>query len=138
MLTDVGLAAGAQDGLLEIGKLWQCFPENPASWPSDLGKKLTEGYYDTVIFMFPDAVGLGFDGVERVFTKFNYERVLVINGRRRFFILDSHSRKALIFRRFMARAWGFEMLLVPFILVIAAVLAFYDALTGQSQQKRSV
>lgn len=138
MLSDIGLTVDAREQLPAISNLWQYPPQSPSSWSPELRKKLMEGFYDTVIFMVPDAVGLRFKGVERAFEGSKYEHILVMNGRRRFFVLDGDSRRAMAMRRFMAYAWGFEMLLAPFILVVAAVLALFDALTGQSQQKRTI
>lgn len=84
--------------------------------------------YDTIVFLYADAIGIGWDNFEKKMFRFSPAQFTVINGRRRIFLWDSESRRMLRQRRFMAQAWWLEWLLAPWLLVVSAIYALADML----------
>ncbi len=111
-------------------------PEKYRSWPSGIYtdidlSDLSSRNYDTVVFLYHDPIGLGWENLEKALKKLNASQYIVINGRRREFIWDPSARRVLAFRRFLVRAWWLELLFVP--LVWATAIFFYlsDAISGK-------
>lgn len=88
--------------------------------------KLTADQYDTVIFLYADAIGLGWNDFERRMLHLVSAQFIVINGRRRIFIWNAESRRKLDWRRFVAQAWWWEWLFAPWLLVISTFYALTD------------
>lgn len=89
---------------------------------------------DTVVLLYPDALGLGFRALEREVwsLKKTWASVRVLNGRRRFFLLDGPSRRALALRR--AAEWsmvGEWFALAGFVVVTPLMLA-WDWIRGRT------
>jgi len=59
------------------------------------------GDADTIVLLYPDAIGLGFGAIERRLPR--GARIVVLNGRRREFPLDRRTRAALRKRRLLER-----------------------------------
>ena len=110
--------------------------EGPYQHRSWISKELTElssdelakSNYDTIVFLYSDAIGLGWEGVERKMHRLKTAQYIVINGRRRIFVWDATSRRALAFRRLVSRAWWLELFLSPVLWIVAMILAQYDAM----------
>lgn len=104
---------------------------------AQLDERVTGNGYDTIVFLYADAIGLGWEATEKAFSRIKVAQYVVINGRRRVFLWDGASRRALAWRRRIIRTWWLEVLLVPAVLVAAAVFAGWDALTGATRDADS-
>ncbi len=87
--------------------------------------------YDTVLLLYPDAIGQGWGAVESALIALPGVRLWVINGRRRMFRLDPAIRCGLRLRRWLS-TWrlaeiGFALAIVPLALTLAAA----DAARGR-------
>lgn len=116
-----------------LENLWYAPAQQTNKWPRNLRENLGSGLYDAVIFLYPDATGLGWRPVEKALAAQNAPLYLVINGRRRVFFWEPGSRFALAWRRGLARGWPLEMLFGLGVLGAGAVLAAYDGLTGKNK-----
>lgn len=92
--------------------------------------------YDTVILLYPDAIGLGWGKIERRLAQLNDVTILVINGRRRVFILDREMRCALTLRRLLDLSCLVEIILCIGIFPAAMLTAGYDILMHWKTQLR--
>jgi hypothetical protein len=87
-------------------------------------------HFDTIVLVYPDAVGLTWGGLERSASKIA-STVIIANGRRRLLTWDRQIARSLGLRRFLSNtrlmecAWG--VLIVP----TAAVLAAFDFARGR-------
>jgi hypothetical protein len=129
-------ARGANIALLTHENLLAEIPEKHRSWPSRIFSdfdvsNLSRKNYDTVVLLYHDPIGLGWEDLEKTLKKIHVSQYVVINGRRREFIWDQSARRAIAFRRFLAKAWWLELLLVPLVWVIATFFYLSDALTGK-------
>ncbi len=96
-------------------------------------KKGTDIYHairraTTIILLYPDANGLGFNWLEWLIlgNKQPFTNVKVLNGRRRLFVLSHAVYLQLMLRRFMERTMLAELLtIIPFV-IISPVLLLYD------------
>lgn len=93
--------------------------------------------YDTVVFLYADAIGIGWGDFEREMLRFAPAQFIVINGRRRIFFWDPESRKMLRWRRFMALAWWLEWFLAPWLLITSTFYAFSDMLRSKKTRQSS-
>lgn len=89
--------------------------------------------YDTVVLLYPDAIGLGWGPVERSLRDLRARQYLIINGRRRIFVWDDASRCALAWRRLLYRVSFSEALFAALIFVAGAWFAAADLWTGRTQ-----
>ncbi len=89
--------------------------------------------YDAVVFLYPDAVGFGWNRTERKLAALKIPRQYVLNGRRRFFQPDSSARRRLLGRRFLERTWLVEFALALVFALVSVPLALYDFLTKGSK-----
>lgn len=89
---------------------------------------------DTIILLYPDAIGLGFAGIERIIAtqKSVWTNVHVLNGRRRCFHLNSATRRGLRLRRVLARTMFVEFLMLPIFVIATPVLWVIDAMRGRT------
>lgn len=88
---------------------------------------------DTVIFLYPDAIGLGFRPIEsQIFkTKKTSAAVRVLNGRKREFLLSRSVRWRLYMRRFLERWMLGEILALVIFLLATPVLLIPDLVRGR-------
>ncbi len=132
----VKYAANASVELLAEPTLLEMIPERHRSWIKKIWtelrvESLNRNAYDTIIYLYSDAIGLGWGEIERKLLRLKAAQYLVINGRRRIFVWNRDSRRALALRRFIAKTWVLEMLLVPALLCVSGILALYDSLAGE-------
>jgi len=88
--------------------------------------------FDTIILVYPDALGLGWSGVESKLLTGLHVPLFFANGRRRLMRLDSAARRALAWRRLLATSRFTELCLSMFIIPLAMFWAAKDALRGKS------
>jgi len=99
---------------------------------------LSGSQYDTIVFLYADAIGMGWDDFEKKMFRFSHAQIIVINGRRRIFLWDPDSRRMLRQRRFMAQAWWLEWILAPWLLVVSTIHALADRLFLPSKKSGQV
>jgi len=89
---------------------------------------------DTVILLYPDAIGLGFGAVERSVQRHKRDgaAVEVLNGRRRVFPLNNAARLGLRLRRLLEWSMLPELLFLPVFVVATPLLWAVDALRGRT------
>jgi len=88
--------------------------------------------FDTVIVVYPDALGLGRSGVEAGLLRSARVPLYFVNGRRRIMPLDSAARRALSWHRLLATTRLTELCLSLLIIPLAMFWAALDALRGKS------
>ena len=88
---------------------------------------------DRVLLLYPDAVGLGWRTIEQAVRDAapGSSPIEVLNGRRRRFVLDSRTRRALWLRRVLERTMVVELLAAPLIVGLAPALWVIDAIRGR-------
>jgi hypothetical protein len=94
--------------------------------------------FDSVILVYPDALGLGWSGVERKLLTGLKAPLFFANGRRRLMRLDSSTRRRLVWHRFLANSRLAELLLGVIVIPFAILCATVDALRGKSDRKSVV
>jgi len=139
-------APSTEVDLLVEATLVDRIPEEFRQWPRVLSimqepdatmvRTLTGGGYDTIVLLYPDAIGLGWGHVERIVAHLNPPHTLVINGRRRVFAWDKKSRRMLTWRRLVESSWVLELVMIPTVLLVSVLLGAWDALAGP-RRKRS-
>lgn len=87
---------------------------------------------DTVVLVYPDALGLGFGNFESRLLAAGAKNVVVVSGRRRLFPLTATARRSLRWRRVIASARFPEFAAALVLIPLAAVLAGYDRLRGRT------
>ena len=91
------------------------------------GATLASERYDTVVLIYPDALGLSWSRVEaRALAAAG--TVVIVNGRRRLFTLDRVVRRGLMWRRFLANTRLVQALLGVAVVPLATALAASDSL----------
>lgn len=88
---------------------------------------------DTVVLLYPDAIGLGFAALERFARKAKkpWAAIRVLNGRKRDFLLYCGMQRSLKLKRFVERTMLGEMLFIlPFALLTPLMLA-WDWMRGR-------
>ena len=88
------------------------------------------GPWDTIVLVYPDALGLSWAPLEQA-ARAMCGSVVVVNGRRRAFMLTPASVRALAWRRLLATTRALELLATLALLPLAAALATFDALCGR-------
>lgn len=86
---------------------------------------------NTVLLVYPDALGLTFGGLERRLRSSGADNVVVVTGRRRFFPLTATARRALAWRRVLASTRIVELAGAVAVIPVAAILAVHDRLRGR-------
>lgn len=89
---------------------------------------IVRGTYDATVLLYPDAVGLGWERIERRLVRAGVAPLMVLNGRRRAFVLDRPARRALIARRWIALSAVGDVTLVVVLAVSGLVLGLADLL----------
>jgi hypothetical protein len=89
---------------------------------------------DTVVLLYPDAIGLGFSSVERVVMahKRAWAGVEVLNGRRRRFRLNGATRTGLRLRRLLEWTMLPELIFLPVFIVATSLLWVADLVRGRT------
>lgn len=84
---------------------------------------------DSVLIIYPDALGLGWAPLE---SRLPSASVYAVNGRRRIFPFNAHTRRKLRWTRLLASTRVTELLATIAIVPLAAGLAAWDVLRGKS------
>lgn len=87
--------------------------------------------FDTIVLLFPDAVGLGWGGLERSLLSLAGRHYWVINGRRRVFRWDPKIRRILAGKRILYHLSFLEILLVFPVVILGAGYALKDRIIGK-------
>src|SRR5262249_21780205 len=90
---------------------------------------------DTVVLVYPDALGLTFGRLERRLIAEGATNIVIVTGRRRLFPLSSRALRSFRWRRLLASTRIGELMAAIAILPVAAALAGYDWLTSGSQAR---
>ena len=99
--------------------------------PVASGASLAAERYDTIVLIYPDALGLSWSRAEaRALAAAG--TVAIVNGRRRLFTLDRVVRRGLMWRRFLANTRMVQVMLGVAIVPLAAALAASDNLRRRS------
>lgn len=77
---------------------------------------------DELVLLYPDAIGLGFLGIERVIRRSVPSPPTVITGRGREFALDSRTHRQLLARRALEWTMLFELAVATPVFVVATPL----------------
>ncbi len=106
-----------------------------AEWvrSDDPGLKSRVADADRVVLLYPDSIGLGFMPIERLVLshKSPLADVVVLNGRRREFRLNTATRLGLRLRRLLEWTMLPEMLMLPIFIIATPVLWTVDAVRGR-------
>jgi hypothetical protein len=88
---------------------------------------------DTLVLLYPDAIGLGYSSLERKIGRIKKvtAAVRVLNGRRRDFTLDRATLRALRVRRCIEHLMLGEVLFVPVFLCLTPILLLIDWAQGR-------
>lgn len=115
-----------------------CFFEH---WPDGIfvNADTDSGWYhnlseaDTIVLLYPDAIGLGFAQIEsRVAqAKKKWAAVRVLNGRKRSFLLTPFVRAQLVTRRFLERSMLGEIIFTALFIVITPLFVMIDRVKGR-------
>jgi hypothetical protein len=85
-----------------------------------------------IVLLYPDAIGIGFNRVERIVrARANHAILQVVNGRRRVFLLDDATARALRLRRFLEETMVLEAVMGLGLLVATPVLLAFDLARGR-------
>jgi hypothetical protein len=82
-----------------------------------------------IVLLYPDAIGLGFAGIERRLSR--DVSVGVLNGRRREFVLDRRTRTALLVRRVLERTMAGEAFALVVLALATPPLLLADLVRGR-------
>ena len=88
---------------------------------------------ETVVLLYPDAIGLGFGAIERqvLRNRRGRHRARVLNGRKRDFLLTPPVRRGLRLRRMLERTMAGELLFVLVFLVATPLMLSLDLVRGR-------
>lgn len=93
---------------------------------SALARDADEGRYQAIVLVWPDALGLGQEALQR---RTSHSPLLIaMNGRRRAFPLDASARRTLSIRRYFAHTRLAEAAFALCVFPIAGVCALIDAI----------
>ena len=82
--------------------------------------------FDTIVLVYPDALGLTFGALERRLLAAGASNVVVLTGRRRLFPLSSRARRSFRWRRWLASTRIVELMAAMAVIPAAALLAGFD------------
>lgn len=102
------------------------FPDSKAVLLKDIPHTAEE-----VILLFPDAIGLGFNSLEKK-CKDRFKRIMVLNGRKRQFILNDTMKRKLLLRRFLECSFLPELCFMPILLFWGLFFTLKDSLRGRT------
>ncbi len=88
---------------------------------------------ETVVLLYPDAIGLGFGAIERQVLRRHGggRQTRVLNGRRRDFLLTPSVRRGLRLRRILERTMAGELLFGLVFLVATPLMLSFDLVRGR-------
>ena len=87
---------------------------------------------DKIVLLYPDAIGIGFAGIERQIRALAPRAAIhVLNGRRRSFELDAKTRRALALRRFLGRSMVVELCFGAALVLVTPFLLAADLVAGR-------
>lgn len=88
---------------------------------------------ETVVLLYPDAIGLGFGAIERqvLRNRRGRHRARVLNGRKRDFLLTPPVRRGLRLRRMLERTMAGELLFALVFLVTTPLMLSLDLVRGR-------
>lgn len=90
-----------------------------------------QGKTDTIVLIYPDALGLTWSGLEQS-ASHQTANVVIANGRRRLFTWNREIARSLALRRFLANTRLVELVWGVLTVPTAAVLAAYDFARGRA------
>ena len=96
-------------------------------------KEIIDQNYDCVLLLYPDAIGYGWEPIEKRFINTGVACILAMNGRRRVFPINHYYHHKLKWRRFLEATWLVEIILFIYWLPVSLILAIYDALFYSSK-----
>ena len=101
--------------------------DRDANWPEQVARA------GQVVLLYPDAIGMGFSGIERKLVRAMRPgaALLVLNGRRRDFPLSVRMHRGLRFRRFLAWTMLPEFVAMTAFILITPFLLAWDWLRGR-------
>ena len=85
----------------------------------------------TVILVYPDPLGLSWQGLEARIRK-EGRSIVIVNGRRRMFLLNAEARRALRLRRFLANTRVVELVAGLLLIPASGVLALRDRMADRT------
>lgn len=88
--------------------------------------------FDTVVLVYPDALGLGWTNLERDLRRTCNAKLMFVNGRRRILQFADEDFSALRWRRLLANTRLAELAMAAAIVPVGMILATVDALRGKS------
>jgi len=109
-----------------IHEVWGGQNRDFRPWQKGLIDQLKRQRYDTIVFLYADAIGWEWQRVERQLDQLGAKQVLIFNGRKRAFFYAAESKSKLRWRRFLERVWLVELTLTPLLLLISLPLTVYD------------
>ena len=125
-------APGAVADVLVAGET--LIPEKHYTWIRQVQTALANlNGYDTVVLLYPDAIGLGWDTLERAVGDLHAQQYIVINGRRRMFVWNDASRRAVAWRRLLYRVSFSEGLFAALVCVAGIWFVVADLWTGRTR-----
>ncbi len=87
---------------------------------------------ESIVLLFPDAIGLDFTKVERAINaRWPSKRLLALNGRGRLFRLDRRTRRQLLLSRFLEQWRLPELAFFLLFVAITPFLLIFDLMRGQ-------
>ena len=88
---------------------------------------------ETIVLLYPDAIGLGFGAIERQVLRNHARngRARVLNGRKRDFLLTPTVRRGLRLRRMLERTMAGELLFGLVFLVATPLMLSFDLVRGR-------
>lgn len=88
---------------------------------------------ETVVLLYPDAIGLGFGAIERqvLRNRARNNRARVLNGRTRDFLLTPSARRGLRLRRMLEHTMAGELLFALVFLGATPLMLSYDLVRGR-------
>ena len=115
-------------------------PEKYRAWPSHLFTKysfieLSKQNYDTIVLLYHDPLGLGWEDIEKFLKRLNVAQYIVINGRRREFVWDQEAQRAIAVRRLIAKMGWLEVFLAPWLWITATFFYLCDLITGETRSE---
>ena len=106
--------------------LQETFPKTQIKALEDIPSTVQE-----VILLYSDAIGLGFTPLEKSSQK-RFQKISILNGRGRIFVLTSSVSRRLRLRRFFEKTFLIELILGPILLIFGCILCIKDFFAGRS------
>lgn len=91
----------------------------------------SQSNFETVVLVYPDALGLTWGGLERLAAK-RSRNLVIANGRRRVFTWDRRMARSLAVRRFLSNTRLIELIWGILVIPAAALLAAFDFARGRA------